>query len=153
MLETTSVRLLLCTACTPSAVAVIRSAKHALERAPGLRMPRACRSWQHCQPAHRPWNSSLRPHAPADTDAALAKMKLNWRTALVIAELELEIEALAQGRTHRQQLKVGDCVDVCACIWWWRTPGSVFQPQSLLGSPLVSAAFHACLRTYLLPAR
>ncbi|EFN59339.1 hypothetical protein CHLNCDRAFT_56697 [Chlorella variabilis] len=51
------------------------------------------------------------------TDAALAKMKLNWRTALVIAELELEIEALAQGRTHRQQLKellnkkdmVGDC--------------------------------------------
>ncbi|KAI3433722.1 hypothetical protein D9Q98_003530 [Chlorella vulgaris] len=39
------------------------------------------------------------------TDAALAKMKLNWRTALVIAELELEIEALAQGRQHRQQLK------------------------------------------------
>lgn len=45
--------------------------------------------------------------APADTDAALAKMRLNWRTALVLAELELEIEALAQGRQHRQQLKVG----------------------------------------------
>lgn len=51
------------------------------------------------------------------TDAALAKMKLNWRTALVVAELELEIEALAQGRQHRTQLKellnkkdmVGDC--------------------------------------------
>ncbi|KAL4430736.1 hypothetical protein ABPG75_005992 [Micractinium tetrahymenae] len=39
------------------------------------------------------------------TDAALAKMKLNWRTALVLAELELEIEALAQGRQHRKQLK------------------------------------------------
>ena len=34
-------------------------------------------------------------------------MKLNWRTALVVAELEGEIEALARGRTHRQQLKVG----------------------------------------------
>jgi hypothetical protein len=41
------------------------------------------------------------------TDAALAKMRLNWRTALVLAELELEIEALARGRAHRQQLKVG----------------------------------------------
>ncbi|KAL4432385.1 hypothetical protein ABPG77_001684 [Micractinium sp. CCAP 211/92] len=39
------------------------------------------------------------------TDAALAKMKLNWRTALILAELELEIEALAQGRQHRKQLK------------------------------------------------
>jgi hypothetical protein len=48
-----------------------------------------------------------------DTDAALAKMKLNWRTALVIAELELEIEALAQGRQHRQQLKVGCLVPSC----------------------------------------
>jgi hypothetical protein len=37
-------------------------------------------------------------------------MKLNWRTALVLAELELEIEALAQGRQHRQQLKVRDWV-------------------------------------------
>lgn len=34
-------------------------------------------------------------------------MKLNWRTALILAELELEIEALAQGRQHRKQLKVG----------------------------------------------
>jgi len=42
----------------------------------------------------------------SDTDAALAKMKLNWRTALVIAELEAEIEALAQGRQHRKLLKV-----------------------------------------------
>ena len=32
-------------------------------------------------------------------------MKLNWRTALIIAELEQEIEALAQGRAHRRQLK------------------------------------------------
>ena len=47
------------------------------------------------------------PWLPADTDAALAKMKLNWRTALILAELELEIEAQAQGRQHRQQLKVG----------------------------------------------
>ncbi|PRW58251.1 5 -nucleotidase domain-containing 4 isoform X1 isoform A [Chlorella sorokiniana] len=39
------------------------------------------------------------------TDAALAKMKLNWRTALIIAELEAEIEALAQGRQHRKLLK------------------------------------------------
>ncbi len=47
------------------------------------------------------------PPALPDTDAALAKMKLNWRTALILAELELEIEALAQGRQHRKQLKVG----------------------------------------------
>ena len=33
-------------------------------------------------------------------------MKLNWRTALIIAELEAEIEALAQGRQHRKLLKV-----------------------------------------------
>lgn len=48
-----------------------------------------------------------RPACLADTDAALAKMKLNWRTALIIAELEHEIEALAQGRHHRKLLKVG----------------------------------------------
>ena len=55
-----------------------------------------------------PWLSACHPHLPTppDTDAALAKMRLNWRTALILAELELEIEALAQGRQHRARLKV-----------------------------------------------
>jgi hypothetical protein len=41
------------------------------------------------------------------TDAALAKINFRWRTALVIRELELEIDALARGRPHRDALKVG----------------------------------------------
>jgi hypothetical protein len=30
---------------------------------------------------------------------------LRWRTALIIRELENEVEALARGRSHRKQLK------------------------------------------------
>ncbi|EFJ49794.1 hypothetical protein VOLCADRAFT_80573 [Volvox carteri f. nagariensis] len=39
------------------------------------------------------------------TDAALAKINFRWRTALIIRELELEIDALARGRPHRDALK------------------------------------------------
>lgn len=39
------------------------------------------------------------------TDAALAKINFRWRTALIIRELELEVESLAQGRPHRDRLK------------------------------------------------
>lgn len=68
-------------------------------------------------PTYRPPTRPLHRPACADTDAALAKMRLNWRTALIIAELEQEIGALAQGRQHRKKLKellnkkdmVGDC--------------------------------------------
>ena len=52
--------------------------------------------------------------APADTlgrvgaqDAALAKLRFRWRTALVVRELEEEVRALVSGREHRQKLKVG----------------------------------------------
>lgn len=38
------------------------------------------------------------------TDAALAKLEFNWRTCLIVRELEEEIEALACGRTHRKRL-------------------------------------------------
>lgn len=39
------------------------------------------------------------------TDAALAKINFRWRTALVVRELEHEINALALGRPHRAKLK------------------------------------------------
>ena len=39
------------------------------------------------------------------TDAALAKINLRWRTALIIRELEQEILALAAGREQRSLLK------------------------------------------------
>ncbi|GAB4817883.1 hypothetical protein N2152v2_004929 [Parachlorella kessleri] len=39
------------------------------------------------------------------TDAALAKLNFRWRTALVVRELEQEIEALTRGRAHRSRLK------------------------------------------------
>jgi len=39
------------------------------------------------------------------TDAALAKLEFKWRTCLILRELEDEIEALATGRSHREQLK------------------------------------------------
>lgn len=39
------------------------------------------------------------------TDAALAKLEFNWRTCLVVRELEQEIEALAAGRAHRDRLR------------------------------------------------
>lgn len=39
------------------------------------------------------------------TDAALAKLEFKWRTCLILRELEDEIQALATGRSHRQQLK------------------------------------------------
>ncbi|EIE26811.1 HAD-superfamily hydrolase [Coccomyxa subellipsoidea C-169] len=39
------------------------------------------------------------------TDAALAKIHFRWRTALIVRELEDEIEALAAGREHRRKLK------------------------------------------------
>ncbi|KAL6763622.1 putative cytosolic purine 5-nucleotidase [Haematococcus lacustris] len=39
------------------------------------------------------------------TDAALAKINFRWRTALIIRELEEEIDSLALGRPHRDQLK------------------------------------------------
>ncbi|GAX76350.1 hypothetical protein CEUSTIGMA_g3796.t1 [Chlamydomonas eustigma] len=39
------------------------------------------------------------------TDAALAKLNFKWRTALIIRELELEVDSLARGRPHREQLK------------------------------------------------
>jgi len=39
------------------------------------------------------------------TDNALAKLNMRWRTALIIRELEEEIEALARGREHRRRLK------------------------------------------------
>ena len=32
-------------------------------------------------------------------------LSLRWRTALIIRELESEVEALARGRPHRKQLK------------------------------------------------
>lgn len=77
-----------------------RAAAPARPRCPELRTP-------------SPRCALLAPELP-DTDAALAKMRLNWRTALVLAELELEIEALAQGRQHRKQLKV------CGLAAWAR---------------------------------
>ncbi|MEW5300941.1 MAG: hypothetical protein WDW36_003832 [Sanguina aurantia] len=39
------------------------------------------------------------------TDAALAKINFRWRTALIIRELEKEVEAMAIGKPHRLQLK------------------------------------------------
>ncbi|KAL3133373.1 hypothetical protein ABBQ38_007244 [Trebouxia sp. C0009 RCD-2024] len=39
------------------------------------------------------------------TDAALAKINFRWRTCLIVRELELEIDALAQGQVHRNKLK------------------------------------------------
>jgi len=39
------------------------------------------------------------------TDAALAKINFRWRTALVIRELEREVDSLALGRPHRDRLK------------------------------------------------
>ena len=39
------------------------------------------------------------------TDAALAKLSFRWRTCLIVRELELEVEAFASGRSHRQHLK------------------------------------------------
>lgn len=39
------------------------------------------------------------------TDAALAKINFRWRTALILRELEEEIDALARGRPHRAKLK------------------------------------------------
>ena len=39
------------------------------------------------------------------TDAALAKLEFKWRTCLVLRELEDEIQALATGRAHREELK------------------------------------------------
>lgn len=39
------------------------------------------------------------------TDAALAKINFRWRTALIIRELEQEVQALAAGRPHRDELK------------------------------------------------
>ena len=36
---------------------------------------------------------------------ALIHCLLRWRTALIIRELENEVEALARGRPHRKQLK------------------------------------------------
>jgi hypothetical protein len=54
------------------------------------------------------------------TDAALAKLEFNWRTCLIVRELEAEVEALAAGRAHREKLKdalnkkerVGDAFNV-----------------------------------------
>ena len=39
------------------------------------------------------------------SDAALAKINLKWRTALIVSELEREVRALSLGRPHRAQLK------------------------------------------------
>ncbi|KIZ07124.1 hypothetical protein MNEG_0828 [Monoraphidium neglectum] len=39
------------------------------------------------------------------TDAALAKINFRWRTALILRELEEEVDALARGRPHRAKLK------------------------------------------------
>ncbi|KAK9819835.1 hypothetical protein WJX72_002959 [[Myrmecia] bisecta] len=39
------------------------------------------------------------------TDAALSKIYFGWRTALIVRELEQEIEALAEGQPHRSKLK------------------------------------------------
>lgn len=39
------------------------------------------------------------------TDNALAKINFRWRTALVLRELEEEIDALARGRPHRARLR------------------------------------------------
>eukprot|EP00892_Ulva_mutabilis_P011943 jgi/Ulvmu1/9120/UM005_0215.1 len=39
------------------------------------------------------------------TDAALAKLNFQWRTALIVRELEDEVAALAAGRPLRRQLK------------------------------------------------
>jgi len=39
------------------------------------------------------------------SDAALAKINLRWRTALIVRELEREVRALSLGRPHRAQLK------------------------------------------------
>ena len=74
-------------------------------------------------------------------------MKLNWRTALILAELELEIEALAQGRQHRQQLKVGEWVG-----GWggWVTAGALLSMLTACPPACPPACFLACLP--LLPA-
>lgn len=39
------------------------------------------------------------------TDAALAKLNFQWRTALILRELEEEITAMVKGHAHRQHLK------------------------------------------------
>eukprot|EP01024_Parvocaulis_polyphysoides_P025936 TRINITY_DN2359_c0_g1_i3.p1 TRINITY_DN2359_c0_g1~~TRINITY_DN2359_c0_g1_i3.p1 ORF type:complete len:525 (+),score=97.34 TRINITY_DN2359_c0_g1_i3:818-2392(+) len=39
------------------------------------------------------------------SDVALSKMNFRWRTALVVRELELEVEALARGRPVRDELR------------------------------------------------
>ena len=39
------------------------------------------------------------------TDAALSKLNFQWRTCLVVRELEAEVEAFASGRPHRAALK------------------------------------------------
>ena len=49
-------------------------------------------------------------------------MKLNWRTALILEELELEIEAQAAGRQHRQQLKVSEGRRRGRVMGWRRAP-------------------------------
>ncbi len=35
----------------------------------------------------------------------MAKLNFKWRTALIIRELELEVDSLARGRPHRERLK------------------------------------------------
>ena len=48
----------------------------------------------------------------------MAKLNFRWRTALVLRELEEEIEALARGRRHRELLKVGRGLGP-ACLPAW----------------------------------
>ena len=47
-----------------------------------------------------------RPRCVDSQDAALAKLRFRWRTALIVRELEKEVRALVSGRGHRQKLKV-----------------------------------------------
>jgi hypothetical protein len=39
------------------------------------------------------------------TDAALAKLNFQWRTALILRELEDEIDAMVKGQSHRNHVK------------------------------------------------
>mmetsp|Transcript_28616 Transcript_28616/g.39535 ORF Transcript_28616/g.39535 Transcript_28616/m.39535 type:complete len:304 (+) Transcript_28616:293-1204(+) len=39
------------------------------------------------------------------TDVGMSKVKLKWRTCLILQELEKEIQALAKGTPHRKELK------------------------------------------------
>lgn len=90
----------------------------------------------------------LSPIDTTDTDAALAKMKLNWRTALIVAELEDEIEALARGRAHRRQLKARrrrqlGCARTAVA---WRLSWQASHLLHCASPPSFVPVLHSCIR-------